>query len=54
MFRYDRIRARWRTRVRESLEEEAEEVEMEWRFSHDLPKWEAGWRRKLREKQNSK
>lgn len=39
---------------RESLEEEAEEVEMEWRFSHDLPKWEANWRRKLRENQNSK
>ena len=39
---------------RESLEEEAEEVEMEWRFSHDLPKWEASWRRELRENQNSK
>lgn len=38
---------------RESLEEEAEEVEMEWRYSRDMPMWEASWRRKLRENQNS-
>lgn len=34
---------------RESLEEEAEELEIEWRYSHGLPKWEVSWKKKLRE-----